>query len=159
MSISDQTYSGSVRRWLPHVTVASIAVKNGKYLIVRENYRGSLVLNQPAGHVEEGESLEQAVIRETLEETGWDFKPDHLTGIYHFVAGNGETYIRFTWFGSLIGERADYELDPAIEGIQWMSKKDLLNGELNLRSDVVITCISDFEAGNRLPANSVQQLS
>ena len=159
MSISDQTHSGSVRRWLPHVTVASIAVKNGKYLIVRENYRGSLVLNQPAGHVEEGESLEQAVIRETLEETGWDFKPEHLTGIYHFVAGNGETYIRFTWFGSLIGERADYELDPAIEGIQWMSKKDLLNGELNLRSDVVITCISDFEAGNRLPANSVQQLS
>jgi 8-oxo-dGTP pyrophosphatase MutT (NUDIX family) len=159
MSTPDQINSDSVRRWFPHVTVASIAVKDDKYLIVRENYRGSTVLNQPAGHVEEGETLEQAVIRETLEETGWDFKPSYLTGIYHFVAANGETYIRFTWFGSLIGERPEYELDPAIEGIQWMSKKDLLNGELTLRNAVVITCISDFEAGNRLPANSVQQLT
>jgi 8-oxo-dGTP pyrophosphatase MutT (NUDIX family) len=158
MKTPGQINSDTNDRWFPHVTVAAIAIKDSKYLIVRENCPGSQVLNQPAGHVEEGESLEQAVIRETLEETGWDFKPRYLTGIYHFIAANGETYIRFTWFGDLISERPDYELDPAIEGIQWMSKEDLLNGELNLRNDVVITCISDFEAGNRLPANSVQGL-
>ena len=158
MKISSQINSDINSRWFPHVTVAAIAVRDDKYLIVRENYSGSRVLNQPAGHVEKGESLEQAVIRETLEETGWDFKPRYLTGIYHFVAANRETYIRFTWFGDLLREHPEYELDPDIAGIQWMSKEDLLNGELNLRNDVVITCISDFEAGNRLPAHTVQQL-
>ena len=158
MSTPDQIRSDPNHRWFPHVTVASIAIKDGKYLIVRENYRGSIVLNQPAGHVEKGESLKLAVIRETLEETGWDFEPDYLSGIYQFVASNGETYIRFTWFGHLIREHQNYKLDPAIEGIQWMTKEELVNGELKLRNDVVITCVTDFEAGNQLPNNTVQQL-
>lgn len=158
MNQAVQPQSDSDQRWFPHVTVACIAVRDGKYLMVRETDQGVSVLNQPAGHVEQGESLESAVIRETLEETGWEFEPCYLSGIYHFVAANGETYIRFTFFGELVRHRPGVKLDPAIEGIEWIARSELQNGELNLRNDVVVKCICDYEAGNRLPPNSVQQL-
>ena len=145
-------------RWFPHVTVASIAQKDGKYLLVKERHQGKSVLNQPAGHLEKGESLEQAVIRETLEETGWHFKPTRIIGIYQFVAGNGHTYLRFTFSGELIEQQKDYQLDPAIEEVQWLDREELETTELQLRSDVVLKCIADFESGNALPPDTVQQL-
>jgi 8-oxo-dGTP pyrophosphatase MutT (NUDIX family) len=145
-------------RWFPHVTVASIAIRDGKYLMVEEHYQGSRVLNQPAGHVEKNESLEQAVVRETLEETGWNFQPEYISGIYQFIASNGETYIRFTFFGYLQDFNENYQLDPAIEQTQWLSRKELEISELPLRSQVVLKCISDFESGNRLPTEAIQQL-
>ena len=101
-------------RWYPHVTVASIARQGDRYLMVRETYRGNTVINQPAGHIEKGESFEQAVIRETLEETGWEFFPQYVSGIYHFIAGNGETYLRLTYVGD-VGRQLTTELDPTID--------------------------------------------
>ncbi len=145
-------------RWHPHVTVACIAKRDGKYLMVRERYRGDSVINQPAGHVEQGESLIEAVKRETLEETGWEFEPNYLSGIYQFVAGNGKTYMRFTFSGELIALNENYSLDPAIEQVVWLDRSTLENNSEHLRSQVVLKCIADFENGNRLPLNCVQQL-
>ena len=144
-------------RWHPHVTVAAVARQDGKYLMVLEGYRGSTVINQPAGHVEQGESLEQAVVRETLEETGWRFQPDHLIGIYHFVAANGETYFRFAFGGKLLSHDHS-DLDPAIEEVLWLDRQDIGNSGYNLRNQVVTRCIDDFEAGQKIPWGSVKCL-
>ncbi len=83
-----------MNRFMPHVTVAAIARRDDQYLLVRESSQGESVLNQPAGHLEASETLTEAVVRETLEETCWQFNPLYLTGIYQFVAPNQETYIR-----------------------------------------------------------------
>lgn len=145
-------------RWYPHVTVACIAKRNGKYLMVKERYRGGSVINQPAGHVEPGESLIEAVIRETLEETGWQFAPNYLSGIYQFVANNGETYMRFAFSGELIALNKNHSLDPVVEEVLWLERAMLENNLEHLRSQAVLKCIADFENGNRLPLNCVQQL-
>jgi len=144
-------------RWHPHVTVAAVARQDGKYLMVLERYRGSTVINQPAGHVERGESLEQAVVRETLEETGWRFRPDHLIGIYHFVATNGETYFRFAFGGELLSHDHS-DLDPAIEEVLWLDQQDIGNSGYNLRNQVVTRCLDDFEAGQKIPRGFVKCL-
>lgn len=150
--------AGANGRWYPHVTVASIARRNGKYLMVREYHQGKCVINQPAGHLEQGESLEQAVKRETLEETGWEFQPNYLSGIYQFEASNGETYLRFTFGGELIRFRDDIELDPAIDEVLWLDREILEQNSQTLRSNVVLKCINDFECGSRLPEESVRRL-
>ena len=144
-------------RWHPHVTVAAVVRQDGKYLMVRENYRDSSVINQPAGHVEQGETLEQAVIRETLEETGWHFRPEHVIGVYHFVAANGETYVRFAFSGELLS-RDRVDLDPTIEEVLWLDRQDLGNSGYNLRNQVVTRCIDDFEAGQKIPQGYVKCL-
>ena len=145
-------------RWYPHVTVASIAEQDGKYLVVRESHRGSSVLNQPAGHVEKGESLEEAVRRETLEETGWEFEPKFISGIYQFTAPNGVTYIRFAFSGDAVRHCAGEPLDPAIEEVLWLDRETLASQETELRSQVVLKCIDDLEKGNFLPLQCVAKL-
>ena len=145
-------------RWYPHLTVASIAKHNGRYLLVKEAHRGTSVINQPAGHVEQGETLIDAVIRETLEETAWEFEPKFISGIYQFIASNGETYMRFTFSGNLIKPVADSEIDPTIEEVVWMDKTQLENSQIPLRSQAVLKCVEDYEAGNQFPLNLIQQL-
>lgn len=145
-------------QWRPHVTVASLATRDGKYLLVQESYNGKSVINQPAGHVEKDETLLQAVVRETLEETGWNFVPEFLCGIYQFVAANHETYIRFTYTGELTSKCEGRALDSVIEEVLWLDRMSLENRQDQLRSPVVLKCISDFENGNRLPLQCVQQL-
>ena len=162
MSIEDYVVDGDVdavtERWYPHVTVACIAKRADQYIMVRERSRQGSVINQPAGHVEAGESLIEAVIRETREETGWEFKPKYISGIYQFVAGNGETYLRFTFFGELITLNKHVSLDAAIEEVLWLARPTLENNLKHLRSQVVLQCISDFENGNQLPLRCVQRL-
>ena len=136
--------------WFPHVTVAAIGVRDGQYLLVQETINGKLVLNQPAGHVDQNETLHQAVIRETLEETGWHFEPKCLTGIYQYIAPNGETYFRFTFFGELIGHDDTIELDTPIDQVVWMDKPTI-ERQSNLRSQSVLKCIEDYEAGRQWP--------
>jgi 8-oxo-dGTP pyrophosphatase MutT (NUDIX family) len=145
-------------RWYPHLTVASIINIDGKYLMVRENGGSGAVINQPAGHVEQGESLVEAVIRETREETGWLIEPEYICGIYQFVAGNGETYLRFTYSGKLIEQCRNLALDPAIEEVLWLDRATLECSREMLRSQVVLQCITDFEMGNQLPLDCVQEL-
>ena len=145
-------------RWCPHVTVASIARRNGRYLMVQESVDGNGVFNQPAGHLEAGETLEQAVIRETLEETGFHFAPSYISGIYQFVPANGETYLRFTFYGELLGEQTGQPLDSDIEQIVWFDRRAVENHVDRLRSQAVLACINDFEAGRRIPLEAVQGL-
>ncbi len=147
-----------IRTWHPHVTVASLAVRDGKYLMVEEFHQGRCVLNQPAGHLERDESLEEAVIRETREETGWNFKPDYLTGIYCFTADNNETYIRFTFFGTLLNREPHIRLDPVIKSVDWFGLTELETMHGRLRSKAVLKCIQDFESGLHLPEHAVQRL-
>ena len=145
-------------QWFPHVTVACMVKRGDTYLMVRERHRGNNVINQPAGHIEQGESLQDAVVRETLEETGWHFEPEYISGIYQFIAGNGETYMRFTFAGKLSGEAENHSLDPAIDEVLWLNQEQITNGSERLRSQVVLQCIEDFESGNRLPMDCIQQL-
>ena len=98
--------------WRPHVTVAAIAERNGQFLMVRELIDGVEKINQPAGHLEPGESIEQAVVRETLEETGYEFFPDRLCGVYRYLPdpARHHTYLRFA-IGGAAGQRMRQQLD------------------------------------------------
>ena len=133
--------------WYPHVTVAAIAERDGRYLIVEETINGAQVFNQPAGHVEKGETLIEAVIRETREETGWGFEPIHLCGIYQYIAPNGETYFRFTFYGELTDHDPMVVLDYPIENVVWMNRTELEHKKLHLRSQSVLACVKDHELG------------
>jgi len=142
----------------PHVTAAAIIHRNGKFLIVEEEAEGRVVLNQPAGHLEIGESLTDAVIREVREESCYPFIPEYVSGIYHYVAGKNITYLRFTFTGS-VGERIpDLELDKGIIATHWMSLDELSTEPERLRSPLVLDAIEDYLNGHYLPLSMVPKL-
>ncbi len=142
----------------PHLTVAAVVERDGRFLCVEEHAGGERVINQPAGHVDDGESLLDAVRRETLEETGWHFEPEALVGIYRWRhPDNGETFIRVTFRGAL-GERPhDSPPDDSIIAAVWLSHEELRNG-VNLRSPLVLRSIEDYLAGNRFPLSLLVDL-
>jgi 8-oxo-dGTP pyrophosphatase MutT (NUDIX family) len=138
--------------WKPHTTVASICELDGRYLLVRENVAGRIVYNQPAGHLEPGESLLEAVIRETLEETRYPFQPIALQGVYRFQpsAASPQTYLRFGFRGE-VGARLDGPLDPDIIAAEWLSYDEVLACRAQHRSPMVLQCIDDFRNGPGYP--------
>lgn len=118
--------------------------------MVEENVASNIVINQPAGHLENGESLQAAVIRETLEETGWQFQPEAITGIYRWVHPKlDRTYLRVSFTGRVTQHDPARELDEGILRAQWLSREELL--ERQLRSPTVLRCIDDYLAGRRYP--------
>lgn len=131
--------------WKPHVTVAAICERDGRFLLVREEVDGQIVLNQPAGHLDPDESLEQAVIRETLEETAYDFTPQQLTGIYRYApdATSPQCFLRFA-FSGLTGQRRDLTLDKGIIAAEWMSLEEIEQNQHLLRTPMVMQCILDY---------------
>jgi len=136
--------------WKPHVTVAAIAEKENKFLIVEERVDEQLVYNQPAGHLDPGESLIDAVIRETLEETAWTFEPQALVGIQlgrHPV--NTETYLRFCFYGCCDEHQSQQALDKGIEQALWLSRDELVVNHHKLRSPMVLRSIDDHLDGRR----------
>jgi 8-oxo-dGTP pyrophosphatase MutT (NUDIX family) len=138
--------------WKPHVTVATVAERDGRFLMVQERVNGQSVLNQPAGHLEDHESLVTAAVRETLEETGWHFAPELITGIYRWREPvTGRTFIRVAFTGSLLGNVPDARLDDGIEQAVWLSRSQLLEQAAQLRSPMVLRCIDDYLAGARYP--------
>jgi 8-oxo-dGTP pyrophosphatase MutT (NUDIX family) len=145
--------------WLPHVTVAAIVERDGRFLVVEEHTVDGLRLNQPAGHLEAGETLLDAVIRETLEETAHPFTPDALVGMYmtHFErpGSEGVTYLRFTYCGT--GGEADAQraLDPDIVRTLWMSADELRACPERHRTPLVMQCLDDYLAGRRFPLDFV----
>jgi len=130
--------------WKPHVTVAALARQGDRFLLVREEVNGRIVLNQPAGHLDPGESFEQAVIRETLEETAHPFTPSGLLGIYRFVPDEGvtETHIRLAFVGEA-GERQDLPLDTGIIEPVWMTLDEIEASRDRHRGPMVLQCVLD----------------
>lgn len=145
--------------WTPHVTVAALVENNGKYLLVEEQTSGGLVFNQPAGHWENGETLLEAVKRETLEETAYDFDPTNLLGIYHWkVPGKDTTYLRFCFTGSVSGPDKTRQLDQGIVRAIWSSHDELQKQPERLRSPLVLQCINDYEKGQSFPLELIQTI-
>ena len=137
-------------RFTPHVTVATIVEDNGRFLMVEEFAEGRAVFNQPAGHLEADESLIQAALRETLEETGWDVELTAVTGIYLYTApSNGITYQRICFAAKPVRHHPDLALDHGIIGPQWLTRDELITQSKRLRSELVMQCIDDYLAGER----------
>lgn len=143
------------KRWTPHATVAAIVVNDNRFLMVEEVSGGKQVFNQPAGHVEQGESIIDATVRETLEETGWAVKPTALQGLYTYTApSNGVTYHRYCLVAEALHEVADATLDDGIIGPKWMTIDELRQCD-RLRSPMVLTCAEDFLKNRRFPLDII----
>ena len=135
--------------WKPNVTVAAVIEQESQLLFVRESAQDQVVLNQPAGHLEKGESLTDAIQREVLEETGWDFKPEYLIGIY-LLDQRDTTYLRFC-FGGKLGRQISSELDEGIIETVWLPPEELPEHANIFRSELVDQCIQDYFKGTRYP--------
>ena len=138
--------------WKPDVTVAAVVERDGHFLFVEERASGRIVLNQPAGHLENGETLLHAVVRETLEETGWTFAPEALVGIYLWKpAQNQRTFLRVAFCGPAIAHDAQRALDDGIVGARWLTRAQLASMGPRLRSPLVLRCVDDYLAKARYP--------
>ena len=142
-------------RWNPEVTVAAIVERDNRFLMVEERISGRLVLNQPAGHLEDGETLVDAVIRETREETAWRLRPEALVGTYLWRAPDGRSFLRFAFCGSVDDHHAQQPLDAGIQRALWISNEQLLAQASRLRSPMVLRCVHDFLLGKRQALDSV----
>ena len=138
--------------WKPNVTVAAVVMRDGRFLLVEEETEAGLAFNQPAGHLEAGESLIDAVIRETLEETAYHFKPTHLIGVYNWKhLGKDVTYLRFAFGGELRGFEAERELDEGIVAARWLTLDEVKVTQARHRSPLILRCIEDQIAGKAGP--------
>jgi 8-oxo-dGTP pyrophosphatase MutT (NUDIX family) len=139
--------------WKPHVTVAAVVQRDGKFLLVEEETDIGLAFNQPAGHLEADEALVDAVVRETLEETAYRFMPTHLIGIYRWTHPTKEetTYLRFAFGGELRGFEADRRLDDGIVAARWLTLDEVRATQARHRSPLILRCIEDHLAGKRYP--------
>jgi len=138
--------------WKPHVTVAALLEENGRFLLVQERVAGKSVYNQPAGHLEDNESLVEAVVRETREESGWQFEPDRITGIYRWrQPDNQQTYLRVAFAGRGLAHDPGCRLDDGIEGTLWLTAGEIRCRTDRLRSPLVMRSIDDYLAGAGYP--------
>jgi len=141
-----------------HLTVAAVIEKRGRFLLVEEKINGLDVINQPAGHVEPGETFREAVIREVREETAWRFTPVAITGIYLWNhPESGERFLRVTYCGSCHDHNPKQALDTDIIRTLWLSRAEIVSRQLALRSPMVMRAIDDYRRGVRYPANMFQQ--
>ena len=130
--------------WSPHVTVAAVIRRDDRYLMVEESPHGEPVINQPAGHLEFGETLLEAVIREVLEETCRDFTPTGLIGIYQWALPDSKkTYLRFCFCGEVGETLPDCTRDPDIAANHWLTLKQISSDTFTTRSPLVLRCIDD----------------
>jgi 8-oxo-dGTP pyrophosphatase MutT (NUDIX family) len=146
-------------RWKPSVTVAAIVERDGRYLLVEEHTPEGLRLNNPAGHLDPGESPEQAVVRETLEETAHGFAPEALVGIYlsRFQRADEDiTYLRMAFCGTVTGFDPDRALDHGIVRALWLTPDEVRQSAERHRSPLVLRCIEDHLAGLRHPLSLIQ---
>lgn len=138
--------------WKPHATVAAIIERDNKFLMVEELIQGEYVFNQPAGHLEPDETFIDAVIRETQEESAWQFIPEAVTGIYLWKhPENDKTFLRVAVCGSCKNHNAQQALDEGILHAVWKSRDELVAEAHRLRTPMVINCIDDYLAGKRYP--------
>ncbi len=146
-------------QWKPHATVAAIVEQDGKFLLVEEETDRGNRFNQPAGHLEDNESLLEAVIRETLEETAYHFEPTALLGIYHWKhEHNDTTYLRFAYIGDVSQHQPQRKLDDGIIRSVWMTLDEIRAKAELMRSPQVLICIEDYLHGHRYPLSVVTHL-
>lgn len=143
----------------PAVTVAAIVQRDSRFLLVEERIEGRLVFNQPAGHLEAGETLIEAVVREAREETAWHFRPEAMVGTYLWHhPDNGRSYLRFAFCGQVEDHRPHQALDAGIVRAVWLTREQLRAQPGKLRSPLVMRCIEDYLLGKRQPLDSVASL-
>ena len=136
------------------LTVSAVIENDGQYLLVDERVQGRAVLNQPGGHIEGGESPEEAIIREVLEETGCDVSCGELIGVYLWIhPQTRQQFLRLAYVARFLACDESRKLDESIIERRWMSRADLESQRARLRSPVVLRCIHDFEAGRRQADN------
>ncbi|MCC4590665.1 NUDIX hydrolase [Xanthomonas sacchari] len=145
--------------WQPDVTVATVVVRDGRLLQVEEAIAGALVLNQPAGHLEPDESLIEAAVRETLEETGWQVQPTAFIGAYQWKADNGRHYLRFAFAADPVAHDAQRPLDTGIVRALWMTPAELEAAAPRWRSPLVWQVVADYLAGRRYPLDLLRQVA
>ena len=143
----------------PVVTVATIIMRDDAFLVVEEETRVGVRLNQPAGHLEAGETLVAAAVRETLEETGHRIAPTALVGIYRWQAPDtGATFIRFAYAGVVVAHEATRPLDAGILRAFWLTYDELAARRATHRSPLVMRCVDDYRAGSRRPLDHVAEM-
>jgi 8-oxo-dGTP pyrophosphatase MutT (NUDIX family) len=144
----------------PAVTVASVVERDGLFLLVEEETRAGRRLNQPAGHLETAETLPQAAVRETLEETGWRVVPTALIGVYRWEApDSGATFVRFSFAGEAREHDAARPLDAGIIRALWLPYEEIAARLAEHRSPLVLRCIDDYRAGKRWPLSFVTEMA
>ena len=147
-------------RWKPNVTVAAVVEREGRFLLVEEHTSDGLRLNNPAGHLDPGESLADACAREALEETTHSFTPTALLGVYmsrmqRASTGEDITYLRFAFCGDLGAVQAGAVLDTGIVRALWMTPQEIRDSSARHRSPLLLRCMDDYLAGQRLPLSLV----
>lgn len=145
--------------WMPRVTVSAVTQREGRFLLVEEDVRDRIVINNPAGHLENDETLIEAVVREVREETGCSFQPEGFTGIYLWKTPKGDrTFLRVNFFGSCVAENDDAILDDGILRKLWLTREDLVEQKKKLRSPMVLGCIDDYLGGKRYPLDALNHM-
>ena len=138
--------------WKPSVTVAAVIERQGKFLLVEERIDGRLVLNQPAGHLDPGESLAAACRREVMEETAHHFEPTALVGVYRWHYPEKDlTFLRFCFSGRIGGFDSSRKLDKEIVRLHWLTAEEVKERRAQHRSPLVQQCVDDFLAGRSYP--------
>ena len=148
-----------MRDWMPHVTVATVIVREDRYLLVEERDKasGQLVFNQPAGHLEQGETLPQAAVRETLEETCWRIRLRGVLGVVLYTApANGITYCRNTFLAAPEARDPEAALDPDILATHWMSYEEMLGESARMRSPLVLSSVERHRRGICYPLDLIE---
>lgn len=146
--------------WKPHVTVAAVIEQDGKFLLVEEETEDGIRFNQPAGHWEPDETLEQGVAREALEETAYHFSPEWLQGIYRWRHPRKDiTYLRFAFAGRVLDHEPQRQLDSGILRAVWLSPDEIRVTADRHRSPLVVRCVEDYLAGKRYPLDLVTHFS
>ncbi len=138
--------------WKPNVTVAAVIEQDGKFLLVEEQTKQGLRFNQPAGHWEPGETLLAGAAREVLEESAYEFEPQHLLGVYrwHSTLSN-TTFLRFAFSGRILSHHPERMLDKGIVRAVWMTPDEIRATQTRHRSPLILRCIEDYLAGKRYP--------
>ncbi len=142
--------------WRPHVTVATVVPRDGRFLLVEENIRGRVVLNQPAGHLDPDETLQAAAVRETLEETGWHVALTCLVGVQQWQSPSGRQFVRFTFAADAIEHDPSRPLDAGIVRALWLERDEIAAANERLRSPMVLASVDDWIAGRRLPLDAIR---
>ena len=143
--------------WKPHVTVAAVIEKDGRFLLVEETTDNGLMFNQPAGHLEQGEDLITAVKREVMEETAWQFEPEALVAVQLWrKTPESPSFVRFCFTGAALNHDPNRKLDADITATHWLSRDEILARHERLRSPLVVKSVDAYLQGTRYSLNLLQ---